>query len=282
MPDLPRIPFGPDGQLVTRIGLGGEGVLRTYGREKEAQAVIKEAISQGITYFDTAPAYSDSQSYLGSIWGQNPEVRKKIFHTSKSAGRTYSQAMDDLRTSLQTLKTDYLDLWQIHDLRTLEEIQQIESPDGALKAFIQAKEQGLVKHIGVTGHHDPEILKIGIRNWPLDSVLLPVNPAEKHLGGFMDSVISEARNKEMTVIGMKCLGGGGYVQPQIEVQAQKLIRYALTCPVDLIIIGCSSPQEVIENVEALKDFSDIKRETSLLEEAFRPMARKLAFYRARS
>ncbi len=279
MPDLPTTTFGPNARIVTRIGLGGEGVLRTRNREDEAREVIQEAIAQGITYFDTAPAYQQSQSYLGSVWAEQPEVRGAVFQTSKSPGRTYDQAMADLNRSLEILHADHLDLWQIHDLRTWEEVRQLEGTNGALKAFTEARDQGLVRHIGVTGHHDPDVLGHAVAEWPLDSVLLPANAAETILGGFLDGVVSKARKRKMTVIGMKCLGGGQYVQPENGITADMLIRYALNCPVDLIIVGCSSPEHVKEMVSAAATSEAEVLNTYRIEEAFRPYAARLAYYR---
>ena len=279
MSSLPTTPFTLQGPEVTRIGLGGEGILRTFGHQAEARFVIEEALSQGITYFDTAPAYSGSQAYLGSVWSERPQARQGIFHTSKSAERTYSGALKDLDTTLQRFGFESLDLWQIHDVRTSEDIRRIEAQDGALNAFIEARKEGRVKHIGVTGHHDPHILLKCVQNWPLDSVLLPANPAETLVGGFLDHVLQEARQKGMVVIGMKCLGGGQYVQPQIGLTAQKLLRYSLHIGSDLIVVGCSSPQEVQELVSAVQSgpLEDIER--AELETAFKPNAWGLAFYR---
>jgi len=283
MSSLPVIPFSPNGPEVTRIGLGGEGALRTFGRETEARSVIQEALDQGITYFDTAPAYSGSQAYLGSIWREQPEARKKIFHTSKSAGRTFSQAMHDLENSLKTLHADSLDLWQIHDVRSSDDVDSIQGSHGALNAFIQAREEGVVKHIGVTGHHDPKILETCVRNWPLDSVLLPANPAETVLGGFVDTVVQVAREKEMAVIGMKCLGGRNYVQPHNGVTADSLVRYALFgSRMDLIIVGCSTPAEVQSLVQAALHGPLPEDDRDELESMFAPQAQRLAFYRGRS
>ncbi len=282
MSRLPTTAFTSNGPDVTRVGLGGEGVLRTFGRESEARAVIQEALAQSITYFDTAPAYSGSQAYLGSIWAEQPEARKKIFHTSKSASRTFSQAMHDLESSLSTLHTDSLDLWQIHDVRTSEDLRQLEAKDGALNAFIQARKEGVVKHIGVTGHHDPRILQTCVHNWPLDSVLLPANPAETVLGGFVDTVVQAAREKEMAVIGMKCLGGRNYVQPHNGVTADSLVRYALFgSGMDLIIVGCSTPAEVQSLVQAALHGPLSEDESNELEGIFAPQAQRLTFYRGR-
>ena len=109
--------------------------------------------------------------------------------------------------------TDYLDLWQIHDVRTEEDFQTIAGPGGALEAFTQAKASGKIRFIGLTGHHDPEILTRAVKAWPIDSLLIPVNPIEGNLGGFLTSTIAAARAKGVTVIGMKVLGGSNYLIP---------------------------------------------------------------------
>ena len=279
MAGLPETSFSAQGPLVTRVGLGGEGVLRTYGKDAQAREVINEAMAQGITYFDTAPAYAGSQAYLGSVWAEHPDVEEKIFHTSKSAQRSFDGALRDLEEILHTLNRKKLDLWQIHDVRTMDDIRKIESSNGALKAFVQARDQGLVKHIGVTGHHDPEVLKICVQKWPLDAVLLPANPPEVLLGGFLDLAAGEAKEKGMAVIGMKCMGGGHYVQPQTGATADKLLNYALHSGVDLIIVGCSSPEEVRDLAKAATAPPMSESERADLEELFAPGLRRLAYYR---
>jgi len=134
--------FGKGGPEVTAIGLGGEGVLRTFGREAEAEQVILEAILQGITYFDSARLYAGSEGYYGTIWSRHPEIRNKIFQTSKSASRDKKGARTDLEKTLATLKIDHLDLWQIHDLRSDDDFDLIAGPGGAWKPFWMPRKQG--------------------------------------------------------------------------------------------------------------------------------------------
>lgn len=272
--------FGNTGQTVSRVGLGGEGVLRTHGQTPQALAVIREALAQGITYFDSARAYAGSETYYGSFWAENPAFRPRIFHTSKSAARDRQGAWQDLKQTLSNLRTDYLDLWQIHDVRTEADLKAIEAPGGALEAFLEAKAQGRVKHIGVTGHHDPAILTRAVDNWPVDSVLLPVNPVEGILGGFLDTTLTAAKRKGLAVIGMKVLGAGYYFQPGLGVGAAELIRYALSQEVTLVIVGCSTPAEVQALAKAGQnpDPLSISDQEKMLER-FRPYARKLAYYR---
>lgn len=273
-------PFGAEGPEVTQVGLGGEGVLRTHGRTEEARAVIQEAVTQGIRYFDSARAYAGSQAYYGSVWGERPEARAGVFQASKSASRDREGALADLAHSLATLRTDHLDLWQIHDVRTHGEIDAIAGPGGALEAFRQAREEGRVRRIGVTGHHDPEVLGRAVTEWPVDAVMLPVNPAEGALGGFLDATLPLAREKGMAVIAMKVLGQSHYVQPQGGITAELLLRFALAQPVSVVIVGCSSPAEVRTLADAGRDPDPLSAEDqAALIEAFRPHARDLAFYR---
>ena len=197
------IQFGRLGHEISVVGLGGEGVLRTHDKNREAQSVIHEALRQGITYCDCARVYSDSELYYGAVWKSNPELRRSIFQTSKSASRDRDGALKDLSDSLQRLETDHLDLWQIHDVRTDEDFARISGPGGALEAFISAKETGVVKNIGVTGHHDPQILSRAVEYWPVDTVLMPVNPVEEVIGGFLTDTLPKAKEKGVAVIGMK-------------------------------------------------------------------------------
>ena len=272
--------FGSTGRSVSLVGLGGEGVLRTWGRDDEAGEVIRRALEEGITYFESARVYSGSESYYGSVWRDNPGDRDRVFQTSKSASRDREGALEDLRTSLATMASSHLDLWQIHDVRTEDDLRLIEGPDGALQAFLEAKGEGLTRHIGVTGHHDPAVLARAVRDWPVDSVLLPVNPVEGLLGGFLDTVLPLALKRGLAVIGMKVLGAGHYISGRAGVGPRDLIRYALSQGITLVVVGCSSPNEVKVLAEAARGFLPMPAdEQDRLLEKFLPHARRLAFYR---
>ncbi len=255
-------------------------MLRTQRREEAAVEVIQEALARGIAYCDSARVYADSELYYGSIWGERPEMRDGVFQASKSASRDKDGALKDLEGSLQRLKTDRLDLWQIHDLRTEADLKAVGGPGGALSAFLEAKESGRVKHIGVTGHHDPRILTRAIKEWPVDSVMLPVNPVEGVIGGFLTDTLPAARQKGMAVIAMKILGASHYVMDQHGVTAELLIRYALSHDITVAIVGCSSPAEVQTLAGTGRDSEPLgDREKDRLEAIFKPHARRLAFYR---
>ncbi len=264
---------------VTAVGLGGEGILRTSGRAPQAVKVIKEALAQGLAYFDSAPAYRDSELYLGTIWQENPAVRQKIFQAGKSGSRDKAGALSDLEKTLKRLHTDYLDLWQIHDIRSKDDLAVVSGSNGALETFIAAKKAGKVRHIGVTGHHDPHVLARAIAEWPVDAVMLPVNPVEELLGGFLPTALTEARRKNIAVIGMKILGASHYILPKFNITPDLLIRYALSHDISMGIVGCSTPDEVRTLAAAGSSKPVTNREREHILNTFKPYARRLAFYR---
>ncbi|MBA4393262.1 MAG: aldo/keto reductase [Desulfobacca sp.] len=272
--------FGNTGREVTIVGLGGEGVLRTFGKDQAAQEVIETALDQGITYFDSARAYAGSETYYGRVWPRRPSDRARIFQTSKSAMRTKNEALLDLDLTLQNMGLEYLDLWQIHDLRTEKDFQTIAGPGGALEAFVEAKNKGKIRFIGLTGHHDPELLTRAVKAWPIDSVLIPVNPVEVILGGFLTSTLKAAQEKGVAIVGMKVLGASHYIFPQAEISAELLIRFALSQPITLAVVGCSTPEEVKTLARVGRGFEPLSAEQQQkITDHFLPYARRLAFYR---
>ncbi len=263
-----------------RIGLGGEGVLRTEGRDPEARAMLEAAYESGIRYFDSAPAYADSERYYGRFWAQHPDRVALVFQTSKSAHRDAKGASADLTRTLSRLGRDHIDLWQIHDLRDMHDIRTIEGQGGALGIFSHARETGTARGIGVTGHHNPSILLHAVQNWDIDSVLLPVNPVEAVIGGFIDGVIPAARERGIGVVGMKTLGAGNYILPGSGLLPSTLIRFALAQDVDLVIVGCSTPEEARFLARMGKDPVPMdEEEQAHIVETFRPFAARLAYYR---
>ena len=274
--------FGKTGPSVSALGLGGEGVLRTFGRDAEAQAVITSAARAGIRYFDTARAYAGSERYYGKTWRAHPALlqpagAERSFLTSKSAERDEAGAWADLEGTLATLGVGSLDLWQIHDVRSERELTGICRRGGALAAFVRAKEQGKVRHIGVTGHHDARVLEKAVRELPVDSVLLPVNAAEACLGGFTDRVIGAARERGAAVVAMKVMGQG--VMMEAGLSPDECLRFALAQDVDVVIVGCSSPEEVRANALAAAAPKMDAEEARALVLRVRPHARSLAYYR---
>jgi len=274
---LPKRRLGKTAVEVTALGLGGEGLLRTWGRQQEAVDLIRRALELGITYFDSAPAYAGSEDYHGDVWGTDPNARARVFLCSKSASRTRDKAYQDLQLTLQRMRTSHLDLWQVHDLRTEEEWAELKAPGGALEAFVEAKKQGLTRFIGITGHHDPYLLARAIREFDFDTVLLPVNVPEAALPGFLDETIPAAQERDLGIVGMKVLGGGYF--PRMQLPASALIRFALARPVSTIIVGCNDILELETNIKAAEAPPLSAEQEKILINTLRPYAKQAAYYR---
>lgn len=131
----------------------------------------------------------------------------------------------------------------------------------------------------MTGHHDPDVLSHAVENWPVDAVMMPVNPVEGALGGFLTSTLPAAREQGLAVIGMKVLGGSNYLVPDAGVTPEALVRYALAQDISVAIVGCSTPAEVQALAAAGRSGPMPDDEAAALVEAFRPYARELAYYR---
>ncbi len=273
---IPKRMFGNTGVEVTRLGLGGEGVLRTYGRHKEAQAVIGRALALGIDYFESARAYSGSEAYYGAALG---ERRKEIFLSSKSHARSAAGASAHLEETLRNMKTDWLDLWHVHDVRSEADLKEIFAPGGAIEAFDRAKREGKVRYVGVSGHEEPQILLKAFELYDFDAVLMPVNPAEPHFLSFLENVFPVAKGRGMAVIGMKVLCRGLGVQIPEARRAREWIRYALAHDVSTIVVGCDDPEQVQENVAAAQLEPMNEQERRTLEKIVAPYARRLMYYK---
>lgn len=264
---IPRRLLGRTGQEVTMFGLGGEGVLRTHGRNKEAVAVIHRALDLGVAYCDTAPAYDGSIDYYGAALG---ERRRQIFLASKTHERSRDGSLRLLEDSLRRLRTDHLDLWQIHDLRTWEDLDRIFAKDGAIQALIQAREQKRVRFLGITGHHDPEILLEAMRRFDFDTILVALNAADVHRLSFIQTVLPEAVRRSMGIIGMKVCAQGKLLGSG-RLTMNEAMSYVLSLEgVSTVIVGCRTPEEVEQNVQIAKEFSPLNaNERAALEERTR-------------
>jgi aryl-alcohol dehydrogenase-like predicted oxidoreductase len=275
--DVPKRRLGKTGVDVTILGLGGEGVLRTYDYEREAYDLINRAIDLGINYFESARAYSGSESYYGRSLR---ERRGQIFLASKSHARNKKGAQLHLQETLANMKTDHLDLWQVHDVRTKEEIEKIFGPNGALEAFVEAKQKGLVRFVGVTGHHDPLITKLCLQKFDFDTVLIPVNPAEPAYKSYLTEVIPTAKQKGMGIIGMKVyFRGFADKLPWFETM-EPFFRFALSQPITTAVIGCDDVEQLEENLTLAKSFAPMtEKETQDLIGRISPFARELMYYK---
>jgi predicted aldo/keto reductase-like oxidoreductase len=274
---IPRRPLGKTGVEVTILGLGGEGVLRTFGQEKEAVSLIHRAIDLGMTYFETARAYSGSESYYGIALG---ERRKEIFLTSKSHERTSEGALRHLETTLGNLRTQSLDLWMVHDVRTPKDLDQIFGPKGAIKAFEAARRNGLVRFIGVSGHRNPATLSRALDLFPFDVVLMPVNPAEPFYWSFFEDALPKAQKKGLGILGMKTLSRGVAAKIFSAESVENFIRFALSQPISAAVVGCDTIDQLEMNLRIVQSFEPMpQKEQNILLNKVKPYARELMYYK---
>jgi len=274
---IPKRLLGKTGDVVSILGLGGEGLLRTYGQGKEATSLIHRAIDLGLTYFESARAYAGSESYYGMALG---ERRREIFLASKSHERTLDGASGHLEATLKNMKTDFLDLWMVHDVRTIKDIDQIFGPQGAIKAFESARRNKLVKWIGISGHRNPTILSRAIDLFPFDTVLIPINPAEPHYWSFAEEVLPKAQAKGMGILGMKSFSRGVSIKIFGPDSSETFLRFALSQPVSIIVVGCDTIEQLERNAKVAQTFRPMtKRDQGILLEKARPYARELMYYK---
>ncbi|MFO7962722.1 MAG: aldo/keto reductase [Desulfobacterales bacterium] len=274
---IPKRKLGKTGVDVTILGLGGEGILRTYGYEKESVHLINRAIDLGINYLESARAYSGSESYYGSAL---KERRKDIFLTSKSHARNKSGALAHLRETLHHMRTDYLDLWQVHDVRNQQDIAEIFGSGGAIEAFDQSKRQGSTRFVGITGHHDPYVLRRCLELYDFDTVLIPANPAEPAYDNFLEIVAPLAHEKKMGVIGMKVYVRGVVARVPGFTSVAPYFRFALSQTIATAVIGCDTVQQLEENVHLANTFSPMAdNEMKDLVNRLSPYANALLYYK---
>lgn len=275
--DLPKRQLGNTGVEVTILGLGGEGILRTHGYDHEAYQLINRALDLGITYCESARAYDGSESYYGKALR---ERRSQVFLTSKSHERTKAGALAHLQQTLGNMRTDHLDLWQVHDVRTQDDLAEIFAPGGAIEAFAEAREKGLVRFIGVTGHHDPAVIRACMELFPFDTVLLPVNPAEPAHQSFVDQAIPPALERNMGIIGMKVYLRGLAARIPGHIGMEPYLRFALSQPVSTVVIGCDDLRQLEENVRFAASFQPMTiPEQDDLVRRVAPFARQLMYYK---
>jgi predicted aldo/keto reductase-like oxidoreductase len=266
--DIPTRTFGKTGEKLTIIGqAGGRFPLITF---EEAKAITQRAYDLGINYFDTAALYWNgrSEEVYGAVL---PPFRKKIFLTTKAAGRSRKEAEELLHASLRRLKTDYVDLWQMHQVSEMAEVDQIFAPGGAIEAFEAAKKAGKCRFIGFTGHHDPHVhLEMLKRYDKYDTILMPLNMADPSYLSFEKLVLPVAVERGLGIQAMKSTANAKLLQ---SFSAGDCLRYTLSLPAHCLAIGCTTLGQLEDDVRIAQQFSPLAPEQLA---SFRERAKRLA------
>jgi aryl-alcohol dehydrogenase-like predicted oxidoreductase len=239
---IPHRPLGRTGVDVCALGIGGYHLGLVKSR-KEAVRIVQEAVDGGITFLDNAWEYHDGKSE--TIMGQALAGgrREKVFLMTKvcTHGRGRRDAMRQLDESLRRLRTDHLDLWQVHEVVYENDPERHAAPGGVLEALEQARRQGKVRFVGFTGHKSPvihlEMLRLG---FPFDACQLPLNCLDGTFRSFEKDVLPELNRRGIAPIGMKSMGGEGEVVRKKVVRAEEALRYAMSLPVATTVTGIDS------------------------------------------
>lgn len=262
---MPERILGNTGVRLPIFGLGGAGQtpLSWENQESAAIAIIQRAVELGIRYFDTASSYGPSEDYLGKVL---PAYRDQIFLASKTAIRDRDGAWRELERSLKRLNTNYLDLWQLHHVSFKQELETIFSNNGAIKALEEAKEQKLVRFVGITGHHEPDIIAEGLRRYPFDTTLVCINAADKHHPRpFIPTILPITRSKNIGVIAMKVPAYGRLFKPGVLDGMPQAMGYTLSQPgVHCCVIAAETVAQLESNVEVARAFQPLNQ-TALQE-----------------
>jgi uncharacterized protein len=300
---MPTRNLGKTGYKVGIFSLGGQAALEKANNEAVAVPVIERALDLGVNYVDTSSIYGGperwSEQYVGKVMKHR---RGDAFLATKTKERTREGSMRMIETSLKLLQTDHIDLWQLHDIGTMTDINEIFAKGGAMEALLEAREQKIVRYLGITGHYRPDALMEAIHRHPFDTILMAVNAADPHHYSFSEQLLPLAVERQMGIIGMKVPARGrilsSWTPPPIEqqkhswegmaVQAttggtldmRQAMYYSLSLPVSTVIIGCDSIPQLEENVQLAREFTPLnQQQMAALTEKAQPVAKQSLFFR---
>ncbi|HTO93338.1 MAG TPA: aldo/keto reductase [Bacteroidota bacterium] len=263
---MPTRPLGKTGVQLTLFSLGGQCALEHASDHDAALAIIDRALVLGVNCIDTAPSYGNgaSERRVGeALKGR----RKGIFIATKTDDRSYDGAMRSLEGSLKRLQTDQIDLWQIHNILNPSDVDFMLSREGAVRALEKAREEHVVRFIGITGHRDPFLLKRAIEQHPFDAMLVSVNAADRHVNSFIDHLLPAAVARGVGIMAMKVPARGRIFRSSGIRTMEQAMHYSLTQPVSTAVIGISSQGEVEENARIAAQFSPLTADEMAAMEA---------------
>lgn len=263
---IPRRVLGKTGVEVCTLIIGGVGGMKQApSAQLDPAELANAALDAGIDYFDTAPSYGAGQSETN--YGRALATRRnEVFLATKTGNRSYDGAMKEVETSLKRLRTDRLDLLQLHGVSAKEDFTKWDKPDGVMKAFRKLKEEKVTRFIGVTGHESADAMCRAIELFDFDTILTTFNPVARRRP-FEELVLPLARKKKMGILAMKVMGGGYgslalgnpikndpiwyHDAAPRQAKPETLIRYVLGLPISAAIVGISSLEHIPVNVAAV-------------------------------
>lgn len=299
---MPTRNLGKTGYKVGIFSLGGQASLERPSNEAIAVPIIERALDLGVNYIDTSSIYGGperwSEQYVGKVMKHR---RSEAFLATKTKERTRDASMRMIEKSLNLLQTDHVDLWQLHDIGTMTDIEQVFAKGGAMEALREMQEQKVVRFLGITGHYRPDALMEGIRRYPFDTILMALNAGDPHHYSFGQDLLPLAVEKQMGIIGMKVPGRGrllsSWTPPPLEKQQhswegmvlapnsgtlhmREAMYYTLSQPVSTVIIGCDSISQLEENVQLARDFTPMSdKQLAEITQRAEPVSKQALFFR---
>ena len=299
---MPVRNLGRTGYKVGIFSLGGQAALEHPDNDAVAVPIVERALDLGINYIDTSSIYGGphrwSERYIGQVMKSR---RGQTFLASKTKERTYDGSMRMIEESLELLQTDHLDLWQLHDIGLMEDVDAVFAKGGAMEALRKAQDQKIVRYLGVTGHFRPEPLMEAIRRHPFDTILMALNAADPHHFSFREQLLPLAVEKQMGIIGMKIPGRSrllaSWTPPPLEQQRhswegaviatrpgpltmREAMYYSLSHPVSTVIVGCDTIAQLEENVQLARRFTPLSdHQMASLAAQAEPVSKQALFFR---
>ena len=299
---MPTRNLGRTGYKVGIFSLGGQAALEKPNNFDTAVPIIERALDLGVNYIDTSSIYGGperwSEQYVGKVMAKR---RNEAFLATKTKERTREGSMRMIDKSLELLQTDHVDLWQLHDIGTMTDVNDVFGKGGAMEALLEMQQQKVVRYLGITGHYRPDALMECIHRHDFDCILMAMSAADPHHYSFNEQLLPLAVEKQMGIIGMKIPGRGRLLSswsPQpLEVQKhmwegmvpaptpgtltmKEAVYYTLSRPVSTIIVGCDSIAQLEQNVQLARDFTPLSpgQEKELVAKA-EPVAKPSLFFR---
>ncbi len=257
--------LGRTGERVSAIGMGGFHIGKSVLTDDESVRLIHKAIDRGITFMDNCWDYNEGRSELrmGVALDQGG-YRDKVFLMSKMDGRTKKEAADQIDTSLKRLRTDHIDLVQHHEILRYDDPDRVFAEDGAMEAFVEAKQAGKLRFIGFTGHKDPRIhlqmLEVAAgRGFHFDSVQMPLNVMDAHFRSFGHLVLPYLVAQGIGVLGMKTFGDGVILKSDAPIKPLEYLHFSMNLPTSVVITGIQNDRDLDQAFEAAKTFKPMDK-----------------------
>jgi aryl-alcohol dehydrogenase-like predicted oxidoreductase len=263
---LPERRLGRTGVSLPVLGLGGFH-LGLAPDERSARTLVETALEEGLRFFDNAESYQDGRAerWMGAAL---KGAREQVFLMTKTfslADRSAESAKRHLEGSLERLQTDWLDLWQLHSVRSVEDVDRAFAVGGAMEYILEQQRAGVVRHVGVTGHADPEANLRALHHFDegltFDTMQMPLNPIDAHQKSFQRRVLPALVERDIGVLAMKTAAAGALVKREVCTH-EECLRYVLGLPVGVAIVGMESPELVRRNARVVRELGALEPERS--------------------